>query len=137
VDLDHAAIRRDGGDVTLVTYGATQYTVMEAAQRLADDEIEAEVIDLRTLRPLDDATIFASIQRTHRAVVVEEAWRTLGIGAEVAARVAEECFYDLDAPVGRVATAEVPIPYAQHLEQAALPSVDAIVAATNRVLHHG
>ena len=137
VDLDHAAIRRGGSDVTLVTYGATQHTVLAAAEELADDGIEAEVIDLRTLRPLDDATVLESVARTHRAVVVEEAWRTLGIGAEVAARVSEAAFYDLDAPVGRVASAEVPIPYARHLEEAALPSVDRIVAAVDSVVHHG
>jgi pyruvate dehydrogenase E1 component beta subunit len=108
--------------VTLITYGAQLYTALEAADRLAEDGIDVEVIDLRTLRPLDDATILASVARTHRVVVLEEAWRTLGLGAELSARITEEAFYDLDAPVLRVASAEVPIPYAQHMEQAALPS---------------
>jgi pyruvate dehydrogenase E1 component beta subunit len=137
VDLDRAAVRRPGDDVTLITYGAVLHEVLRAAQVLADDGIDAEVIDLRTLRPLDVPTLLASVGRTHRAVVVEEAWRTLGLGAEIAARITEEAFYDLDAPIGRVGTAEVPLPYAKHLEDAALPQVDEIVAATRRVLHHG
>ncbi len=137
VDLGSAAIRRAGSDVTLVTYGAIQHTVLEAAATLAKDGIDAEVIDLRSLRPLDDATVLASVARTHRAVVVEEPWRTLGVGAEVAARITEEAFYDLDAPVGRIASAEVPMPYAKHLEEAALPQVPAIVAAVHRVMHRG
>ncbi len=137
VDLTSAAVRRSGGDVTLVTYGATLHTVLDAALALAEDGIEAEVIDLRSLRPLDDATVLASVARTHRAVVVEEAWRTLGIGAEVAARITEQAFYDLDAPVGRIGCAEVPLPYAEHLEQAALPQVAGIVEAVGRVMHRG
>jgi pyruvate dehydrogenase E1 component beta subunit len=137
VDLTTAAIRRTGADVTLVTYGATQYTVLEAADALAQDGIEAEVIDLRSLRPIDDATVLGSVASTHRAVVVEEAWRTLGIGAELASRITEEAFYDLDAPVGRIGCAEVPLPYAKHLEEAALPQVPGIVDAVHRVMHRG
>ncbi|HSK24923.1 MAG TPA: alpha-ketoacid dehydrogenase subunit beta [Egicoccus sp.] len=137
VDLDHAAIRRPGDDVTLVTYGAALVETMEAAETLAAEGIAAEVIDLRSLRPLDDATIMASVARTHRAVVVEEAWRTLGIGAEVAARITEQAFYDLDAPVERVACAEVPLPYASQMEQAALPQTATITAAVQRVMHRG
>ena len=137
VDLDHAAVRRSGDDVTLITYGATLHTVLAAADDLAARGVHAEVVDLRTVRPLDDATIFASVARTHRAVVVEEAWRTLGVGAEVAARIGDELFYDLDAPVARVATAEVPIPYAKQLEDAAVPQVPAILAAVDRVMHRG
>jgi pyruvate dehydrogenase E1 component beta subunit len=137
VDLTTAAVRRTGTDVTLVTYGATQHTVLEAADVLAEDGIEAEVIDLRSLRPIDDATVLDSVAGTHRAVVIEEAWRTLGIGAELAARISEEAFYELDAPVGRVGCAEVPLPYAKHLEEAALPQVPGIVAAVHRVMHRG
>ncbi len=137
VDLTSAAVRRTGTDVTLVPYGATLHTVLEAASALASDGVEAEVIDLRSLRPLDDATVLGSVARTHRAVVVEEAWRTLGIGAEVAARITEQAFYDLDAPVGRIGCAEVPLPYAEHLEQAALPQVAGIVDAVGRVMHRG
>jgi pyruvate dehydrogenase E1 component beta subunit len=95
------------------------------------------VIDLRSLRPLDDDTILASVGRTHRAVVVDEGWRSGSISAEIAARLTEHAFYDLDAPVGRVCSAEVPMPYAAHLEQAALPQVDTIVAAARRAVHDG
>jgi pyruvate dehydrogenase E1 component beta subunit len=137
VDLDTAAVRRPGSHVTLVTYGATQHTVLDAASVLAEDGIDAEVIDLRSLRPLDDATVLGSVAKTHRAVVVEEAWRTLGIGAEVAARITEEGFYDLDAPVGRIGCAEVPLPYAKHLEEAAIPQVARIVDEVRRVMHRG
>jgi pyruvate dehydrogenase E1 component beta subunit len=131
VDIDRAAVRRAGDDVTLVTSGGSLPTCLQAAEVLAADGVSAEVVDLRTLRPLDDRTVFGSVTRTHRAVVVDEGWRSVGLSAEVAARIAEECFYDLDAPVGRVATVEVPIPYARHLEQAALPGVDRVVAAVH------
>ncbi|MGC5233421.1 alpha-ketoacid dehydrogenase subunit beta [Streptomyces albogriseolus] len=134
VDLDHAAIRRPGTDVSLITYGGSLPKVLAAAQQLADEGIDAEVIDLRTLRPLDGATIAASVARTHRAVVVDEAWRTGSPAAEVSARIAEESFYDLDAPVERVCSAEVPIPYARQLEEAALPQTADIVAASHRAV---
>jgi pyruvate dehydrogenase E1 component beta subunit len=134
VDLDRAAVRRAGTDVTLVSYGARLHTCLEAAEQLAPEGISAEVIDLRTLRPLDLDTILASVARTHRVIVVDEAWRTAGFGAEVAASVSEHGFWDLDAPVRRVATEEVPIPYAVHLEAAALPQVDDVVAAVREVL---
>jgi pyruvate dehydrogenase E1 component beta subunit len=129
VDITRAAVRRPGRDVTLITYGGTLGTAQRAAEELAGDGIEAEVIDLRVLRPLDDATIVESVRRTHRAVVVDEGWRSGSLSAEISARLVDQCFYDLDAPVGRVCSAEVPMPYAQHLEQAALPSVEAVVAA--------
>jgi pyruvate dehydrogenase E1 component beta subunit len=134
VDLDHAQVRRPGDDVTLVTYGGSLAKALEAADRLAEDGVSAEVVDLRTLRPLDDETYLGSIRRTHRAVVVDEGWRSGGISAELLARIGEQAFYDLDAPVERVCTAEVPLPYAKHLEEAALPSVDAVVAAARRTL---
>jgi pyruvate dehydrogenase E1 component beta subunit len=137
VEIDHAAIRRPGSDITLVTYGISLPKVVEAADLLAASGVDAEVIDLRTLRPLDDAAILESVARTHRALVVEEAWRTLGVGAEISARITEEVFYDLDAPVGRIGAAEVPIPYAKHLEDAALPQVEGIVEAARRVIDHG
>jgi pyruvate dehydrogenase E1 component beta subunit len=128
-DLDRAAVRRPGDDVTLVTYGGSLGKAMDAAEQLAAEGVSAEVIDLRTLRPLDIGTIVASVNRTHRAVVVDEGWRSGGLSAEVAARIGEEAFYELDAPVARVCSAEVPIPYAKHLEEAALPQVTSIVAA--------
>ena len=129
VDLDRAAIRRSGTDVTLVTYGGTLAMVMDAAQRLAEDSVDAEVIDLRTLRPLDSATVMESVARTHRAVIVDEGWRSGSLSAEVSARITEQAFYELDAPVGRVASAECPTPYARHMELAALPGTDDVVAA--------
>lgn len=128
-DIAHASVRRDGSDVTVVTYGGSLGLVERAAELLADDGIDVEVVDLRVLRPLDDATLLASVRRTHRAVVVDEGWRTGGLSAEVSARITEQAFYDLDAPVGRVCSAEVPIPYARHLEEAALPSTERVVAA--------
>jgi pyruvate dehydrogenase E1 component beta subunit len=129
VGIDTAAIRRPGSDISLITYGGTLPAVLDAAEQLAGEGIDAEVLDLRTLRPLDQATILASVARTHRAVVVDEGWRSGSISAEISARITENAFFDLDAPVGRVCSAEVPIPYSKHLELAALPSVERIVAA--------
>jgi pyruvate dehydrogenase E1 component beta subunit len=134
VDLEHAAVRRTGTDITLVTYGGTLGTVLTAAERLEAEGISAEVIDLRVLRPLDSATVAASVCRTHRAVVVDEGWRTLGMSSEVAARIVEDCFYDLDSPVGRVCSQEVPIPYAKHLEDAALPDVERVLAGVREAV---
>lgn len=134
VDIDRAEIRRPGADLTLITYGGTLPTTLEAAARLADQGIDAQVIDLRTLRPLDDATILTAVRGTHRAVVVDEGWRSGSLSAEIAARITEHAFYELDAPVGRVCSAEVPMPYARHLELAALPSVEAVIAAAARAI---
>lgn len=129
VDIDHAVVRRPGRDISLITYGGSLWKVMAAAQDLAQLGIEAEVIDLRSLRPLDDATIMGSVTRTHRAVIVDEGWRSGALAAEISARIVEQCFWSLDAPIGRVCAAEVPIPYAKHLEEAALPQAATIVAA--------
>jgi pyruvate dehydrogenase E1 component beta subunit len=129
VDISHAAVRRPGRDVTLLCYGGTFPTTMAAADELAATGVDAEVVDLRTLRPLDDATIMASVRRTHRAVVVDEGWRSGSLSAEVSARITEQCFFDLDAPVGRVCSVEVPMPYAKHLEDAAVPRAQDVVAA--------
>ena len=134
VDLDTAAVRRAGKDVSLITYGGTLPLVLSAAEELAATGIDAEVLDLRTLRPLDNEAIVGSVSRTHRAVVIDEGWRSGGLSAEVAARIAEGAFYDLDAPVARVCSAEVPMPYAKHLEQAALPSVDRVVEAARELV---
>jgi pyruvate dehydrogenase E1 component beta subunit len=134
VDIDKAAVRRAGSDVTVITYSASLKKALEAAQTLAKDGIECEVIDLRSLRPLDDVTITASIARTHRAVIVDEGWRTGSLAAEISARITEQAFYDLDAPVERVCSAEVPIPYPRHLELAATPQVDGIVAAIKKAM---
>jgi pyruvate dehydrogenase E1 component beta subunit len=131
VDIASAAIRRAGSDVTIVAYGGTLRTALGAAEELAGAGIAAEVIDLRCLRPLDTPSIVASVSRTHRAVVVDEGWRSGSLSAEVAARITEEVFYDLDAPVARVCSAEVPMPYAKHLEDEAIPQVADVVAAVH------
>ena len=133
-DIDHAAVRRAGGDVTLVTYGGSLVKTLAASETLAGEGIEAEVIDLRTLRPLDMATVLDSVRRTHRAVIVDEAWRTGGLSAEVSARIMEGAFNALDWPVARVCGAEVPAPYAKHMEDAALPQPAEIVAAVKEML---
>jgi pyruvate dehydrogenase E1 component beta subunit len=132
-DLTGAAVRRPGKDLTLITYGGTLGTTLEAAEKLAADGIDATVLDLRCLRPLDDEAILASVAATHRAVIVDEAWRSGSLAAEISARITEQVFYELDAPVLRVCGAEVPMPYAGHLEQAALPQVPGIVAAAKEV----
>jgi pyruvate dehydrogenase E1 component beta subunit len=134
VPIDGAAVRRPGNDVSLITYGGSLPKAMAAAEALAADGISAEVVDLRSLRPLDTATILDTTSRTHRVVIVDEGWRSGGIAAEVSARIIEGAFYELDSPVLRVCSAEVPVPYAKHLEDAALPQVDTIVAAARRAL---
>ena len=138
VDIDTAAIRLAGQDVSLITYGGCVPRAMRAAQILLEQGISAEVVDLRTLRPLDTATILGSVARTHRAVVVDEAWRSGSLAAEVSARIMEGAFYELDAPVARVCGAEVPFPYAQHLEQAAIPQPEQIAQAARELMSgHG
>jgi pyruvate dehydrogenase E1 component beta subunit len=107
---------------------------MAAAAILAGQGVEAEVIDLRTLRPLDEVTILSSVRKTRRVVVVDEGWRSGSLAAEILARITEQAFYDLDARPARVCSAEVPVPYAKHLEDAALPSVAAIVAAARSMV---
>ncbi len=134
VDIDRAAVRRDGADVSLVTYGGMLPRVLEAANALAEAGVDAEVLDLRVLRPLDDDALLASVRKTHRAVVIDEGWRSGSISAEVSARIMEHAFFDLDAPVERVCSAEVPMPYAKHLEDAALPDVESVVRAAHRVV---
>jgi pyruvate dehydrogenase E1 component beta subunit len=136
VPLSGAAVRREGTDVTLVTYGGMLAKALEAANVLAQDGTSAEVIDLRVLRPLDTETILTSVRRTHRAVIIDEGWRSGSLAAEISARIMEGAFYDLDAPVARVCSAEVPMPYPRHLEQAALPQVNTIVEAVRRQTAH-
>lgn len=123
-----AAIRREGNDLTLVTYGGSLPKSVAAAEELAREGIDVEVVDLRSLRPLDAETLLRSVAKTHRAAIVDEGWRTCSLAAEISAIVMENAFYELDAPVVRICTAEVPIPYAKHLEEAALPSIERIVA---------
>ncbi|HJV88548.1 MAG TPA: pyruvate dehydrogenase complex E1 component subunit beta [Noviherbaspirillum sp.] len=133
-DIRSAAVRRAGNDVSIIAWSGCLPKALEAAQGLAEEGIDAEVIDLRVLRPLDTATIAASVRRTHRVVVVDEGWRTGSFAAEIVARIAEEVFYELDAPPARVCSAEVPIPYPRHLEEAALPQAKTIAAAARQVV---
>ncbi len=137
VEIERAAMRRPGRDVSLIAYGGTLAKALEAAETLAREGIDAEVIDLRTLRPLDEETLVASVSRTHRAVIVDEGWRSGSLSAEIAARLVEKTFFELDSAVERVCSAEVPMPYAQHLEQAALPQAATIAAAARRAVGAG
>ena len=134
VDIASAMVRRTGRDVAIVTYGGCLPKALAAAETLAAQGIEAEVLDLRVLRPLDSAAIAAVVAKCHRVVVVDENWKSGGLAAEIVARIMELAFYELDAPVARVCSAEVPIPYAKHLEDAALPQPDKIVAAVRALL---
>jgi pyruvate dehydrogenase E1 component beta subunit len=133
--IGRARVAREGSDLTIVAHSFAVVRALRVADQLAEDhDVSAEVIDLRSLRPLDFDTVAASIAKTNRALCVEEGWATYGVTAEVAARIACACFDDLDAPVLRVGAAEVPMPYAKNLEQAALPGDDKIAAAARRVL---
>jgi pyruvate dehydrogenase E1 component beta subunit len=133
IPLGKADIKREGSDVTLIAYSRMTGFALTAAEELAKQGIKAEVLDPRTIRPLDEATILASIARTNRAVVIEEGWRFSGIGAEISARIMEEAFDDLDAPVVRVTGKDVPMPYAANLERMTMPSVADIVEAARVV----
>jgi pyruvate dehydrogenase E1 component beta subunit len=134
VDIDRAAVRRRGTHVSLITYGGSLPKTLAAAEQLAVEGIDAEVVDLRSLRPLDGDTVLDSVRKTRRAVIVDEGWRSGSLAAEIAARIAEGALYDLDAPPARVCSAEVPVPYAKHLEEAALPQVPTIVAAARKAV---
>jgi pyruvate dehydrogenase E1 component beta subunit len=134
VDICSARVRRPGRDISLITYGGCLPKVLKAAQELAALGMAAEVIDLRVLRPLDDATVMASVRKCRRAVVVDEGWRSGSLAAEVMARIMEQAFFDLDAPLARVCSEEVPIPYARHMEEAALPQVPKIVATVRAIM---
>lgn len=138
LDIRQAAIRRPGRDVSLITYGGSLGKALKAADALAENNIEAEVLDLRVLRPLDTDSILNSVRRTHRAVIIDEGWRTGSFAAEISAQIMEHAFYDLDAPVERICSAEVPIPYAGPLEDAALPQTDTIIKSVREMLaRHG
>lgn len=132
--LDQAKIQRPGSDVTLITYSKMLEKSLVAAEELAKDGIEAEIVDLRCLRPLDMEPILESFKKTNRAVVVEEGWRSYGVGAEVSSRIYEQAFDYVDAPIQRVAQDEVPLPYNRNLEQMALPQVEDIIQAVKEVL---
>jgi pyruvate/2-oxoglutarate/acetoin dehydrogenase E1 component len=132
--IGKARIHRTGKDITILTYGISVFKALEAAETLASEGIEAEVIDLRSLRPLDDVAIMASVRKTHRVLIVDEGWKSGSISAEIMARINEQAFFELDAPMGRICSAEVPFPYAKHLENAALPQPDKIVAMARKLM---
>lgn len=133
-DIERARVRREGRDLSLITYGGTLGKTLAAAEALAMEGIEAEVVDLRVLRPLDTKTIIDSVSKTRRAVIVDEGWKSGSLSAEITARIVENAFFELDAPVARVCSAEVPMPYPKHLEDAALPQTSKIIAAAKEVL---
>lgn len=133
VDIETAKVRRVGSDVSILTYGIGLKKSLQAAEKLADDGIDAEVVDLRVLRPLDNETIFSTVTKTNRVLIVDEGWKSGGISAELSARITEELFYDLDCPVERICGEEVPAPYAKHLEQASLPQSDQIVKTAKQM----
>ena len=134
LDIRTSSVRREGADVSLITHGGSLPKALKAAEELAALGISAEVLDLRVLRPLDEAGIVASVRKCRRAVVVSEGWRSGNLAAEVMARIQEQAFADLLAPVARVCSEEVPIPYARHLEEAALPQVPKIVATVKALM---
>lgn len=134
VDIESASVRREGTDVSLITYGGSLNKVLEAAETLADDGIDAEVLDLRVLRPLDTDAILQTAAKTHRVVIIDEGWRSGSISAEITTRIVEGGFYELDAPVARVCSEEVPVPYAKHMEDATVPQPAKVVNATKEVM---
>jgi len=135
VDIDKCKVMRSGKDITIIAYGGTLSKAFEAADLLSRDGIDCEVIDLRVLRPLDEDTFLSSVSKTHRALIVDEGWRSGSISAEISARIIEKAFYELDVPVERICSAEVPMPYSKHMEQAALPQVDDIVKSVRRIVN--
>ncbi len=137
VDIDRAAIRRAGKDVSLITYGGSLFKTLDAATQLEAENISAEVIDLRSLRPLDMETVIASVSKTRRALIIDEGWKSGSLSAEIGMRLAEEVFFELDAPLARICSEEVPIPFAQHLEQAAIPQTSKIVEAVRKLMRAG
>lgn len=135
VEIEKAKLLREGASLSLISYGSCLHKCLDAAENLAADGIETDIVDLRVLRPLDDQTIIASVSKTHRALIVDEGWRSGSLSAEISARIMEQAFYQLDAPVERVCSAEVPMPYAKQMEEAALPQVKTIVDTARRMVH--
>lgn len=134
-DMHQACVRKSGNDISLITYGGSLSKTLQAASDLEEQGISAEVVDLRCLRPLDTQTLFKSVNKTHRVIVVDEGWRTGSLASEICALVAEHCFWSLDAPPSRICSKEVPIPYPQHLERAATPQVAQVVVAALTLLN--
>jgi pyruvate dehydrogenase E1 component beta subunit len=136
IDITKAKVLREGSAITIITYGTGVYKSLEAAAELALVGIDAEVIDLRVLRPLDERTFLESVAKTHRVLIVEDAWRSVSISSEISARIMEKAFYDLDAPVQRLCGVEVPIPYPAHLEETSIPQKNDIVNAVKKMIRH-
>jgi len=134
LSIGKAQIHRSGKDISILTYGISVFKALEAAETLAREGIDAEVIDLRSLRPLDDEAIMTTVRKTHRVMIVDEGWKSGSISAEIMARINEQAFFELDAPMGRVCSAEVPFPYAKHLEDAALPRAETIAAMARKLM---
>ena len=132
--IGKAKVMREGKDLSIFAYGINLFKALDAAETLAKEGIEAEVVDLRSLRPLDDETIMASVARTHRVLIVDEGWRSGSVSAEIMARINEQAFFELDAPMRRVCTEEVPIPYARHLEEAAIPNAQKVADAAKAMM---
>jgi len=135
IPLGVAEVKREGEDVSIITHGSPVHVALQAADKLAKEGIRAEVLDLRSIRPLDVDAILATVRKTNRVVVLDEGWSFVGVGAQITSIIQDEAFDDLDAPVVRVTQADVPMPYAKNLEQLAKPSVDRVVQACNRVLY--
>jgi pyruvate dehydrogenase E1 component subunit beta len=133
VNINKAAVRREGSHITLIAYSAMVHKALQAAEELAKEGIEAEVIDLRVLRPLDTETIIASVSKTHRAVIIDEGWKSGSLSAEIMARIMENAFYELDAPLARICSKEVPVPYPRHLENAVIPQTEDIIAEVKKI----
>lgn len=134
IDISKAAVLKEGKDISIFTYGGSVYKCLEAAEKLDVLGISAEVIDLRILRPLDEESIVRSVTKCHRALVVEEGWRSVSISSEVIARINEKAFYELDGPISRICGIEVPIPYPKHLEDASVPQVSDIINGVRKIL---
>lgn len=136
VNITKAKVRREGIDISIITYGAGVYKALDAAVELAGVGIDAEVVDVRVLRPLDNDTIFNSVRKTHRVLLVEEAWGAVNVSSEISARIIENVFYELDVPIQRLGGVEVPVPYPKHLEDAAVPQQNDIVNKVKKLLQH-
>lgn len=136
VNINKAKVKRDGTAISIITYGTGVYKCLEAAEELTKVGIDAEVIDLRILRPMDEEIFLTSVAKTHRVLIVEDAWRSISISSEVSARIMEKAFYELDAPVQRLCGVEVPIPYPKHLEDASVPQKEDIINAVKKMMNH-
>ena len=136
VEITKANILRKGNAISIITYGSGVYKALAAADELISEGIDVEVVDLRVLRPLDNDTIFSSIKKTHKAIILEDAWRSVSISSEVSAQIMENIFYELDAPVYRLCGAEVPIPYPKHLEDSCVPQKEDLVTLVKKIVRH-